>query len=29
MIKEGYISSWAQYTIQLPNDVERSLVQKN
>ena len=28
MIKEGYISSWAQYTIQLPNDVERSLVQK-
>ena len=27
-IPQGVESSWAQYTIQLPNDVERSLVQK-
>ena len=28
IIGEGYISSWAQYTIQLPEYIERFLVQK-
>lgn len=26
-IKEGFLSSWAQYTIQLPMDIDRSLLQ--
>lgn len=28
-VKEGYTSSWAQYTIQLPSDVDRNLLQNN
>lgn len=28
LIKEGYISSWAQYTIQLPEDIKREELQQ-
>lgn len=28
MVKEGYVSSWAQYTIQLPKSVNRTQLQK-
>lgn len=27
IVKEGYVSSWAQYTLQLPEDVDRSELQ--
>jgi dTDP-4-amino-4,6-dideoxygalactose transaminase len=27
-IKEGYLSSWAQYTVQLPEGIDRSTIQE-
>jgi dTDP-4-amino-4,6-dideoxygalactose transaminase len=29
IVKEGYLSSWAQYTIQLPNDADRNKIQSS
>lgn len=29
VVKDGYCSSWAQYTVQLPDGVDRSLIQEN
>lgn len=28
VVLDGYISSWAQYTIRLPNGVDRDLIQR-
>ncbi len=27
LVKDGYVSSWAQYTVQLPEDVDRNAIQ--